>query len=138
MADRPYLAPQVVIPSPQGSPTNGASMAASITSAPTILQQKSMCNYSASWSGTSPVGTLSVQASNDYSQDVTGKVSNAGTWNTLTLELNGQPVQSIPVTGNTGSAMIDLDSIAAYAVRLIYTSTSGTGTMQALIVCKVQ
>ncbi len=130
MSDRPYLAPAPVI--------SAGNMSGNLTSLPTILKQKSMANYSASWAGTTPVGTLAVQASNDFAIDPAGNVLVAGTWNTLTLNYQGTPVQSIPVTGNTGSAMIDIDAISSYAIRLIYTFASGTGTINALIVCKVQ
>lgn len=137
MSTRTNLRPQIVIPSPQGTPANSASMAANITSAPTILQSLSKASYSISWSGTSPVGTLSVQVSNDYSLSANGTVNNAGTWTTLTLSVSGAPATSIPVTGNTGTAFIDLESISAYAIQLVYTYASGTGTMQATFNGKV-
>jgi hypothetical protein len=137
MSTRTNLRPQIVIPSPQGNPVNGASMAANIISAPTILQSLSVWNYSLSWTGASPVGTASVQMSNDYSLNANGTVNNAGTWNTATLDLNGSPVTSIPITGNSGSAMIDGMITGAYAIRLVYTFTSGTGILQAIFNGKV-
>lgn len=96
-----------------------------------------MISYSLSWAGTSPVGTVSVQASNDYAVYPDGTVKNAGTWSTLTLSVNGSPVSTIAISGNTGNGLIDLNSCAAYAIRLIYTRTSGSGTMQAVINAKV-
>lgn len=137
MSTRTSLRPAQVIPSPQGSPANGNSMAANITSAPTVLQSISQVCYSLSWTGTSPVGTVSVQASNDYSLDPNGQVNNAGTWNTMTLQYNGSAVTTIPVSGNSGNGLIDITDTAAYAVRLVYTASSGTGSLIAIVSGKV-
>lgn len=90
-----------------------------------------MVSYSVSWAGTAPVGAMSVQVSNDYSQNADGTVRNAGTWTTLTLSA------ATPVSGATGNGFIDIDQIAAFAIRLVYTRTSGTGLMQAIINGKV-
>ncbi len=137
MSMRTNLRPQAVIPSPLGSPANGASMAANITSAPTILQSLSKVSYAFSWSGTSPVGTLSAQVSNDYSVLPTGVVNNAGTWNTIPLLLSdGTTATSVAVTGNTGSGFFDI-STSAYACRVLYTFTSGVGTLAATVNGKV-
>lgn len=136
MSTRTSLHPQPVIPSAQATPANTGSMAADITSAPTLLQSMTMVNYSYSWTGTSPVGTISVQASNDCTVSPAGGVS-GGTWNTVPLVLAGAAVTSIPVTGNTGNGMVDIFGLSAYAVRTIYTYTSGTGTLTATVVGKV-
>lgn len=136
MSTRTALRPQIVIPSAQGSPASSASMAANITSAPTLLQSLTMANYAVSWTGTSPVGTLSVEASNDCVVSVTGGVS-GGTWNPLPLDLAGVTVTTIPVTGNTGKGMIDISGLSAFAVRLVYAFTSGVGTLSATINGKV-
>lgn len=90
-----------------------------------------MINYSVSWAGTSPVGVITVQASDDYALNSDGTVKTAGTWNTLPLS------DTCDVSGNTGNGMIDIDQLAAYAIRLVYTRTSGTGTMSAIISAKV-
>lgn len=110
--------------------------ATSITSAPTVLQGLTKLAYAASWSGTSPVGTLAVQGSGDYAIGANGVVSVAGTWTTMTLNLNGAAVSSLPVSGNTGSALIDMET-AVYAIRLVYTKASGIGTLSATINGKV-
>jgi hypothetical protein len=123
MASRPLAKPYSVV-------TN-ASMASTITSTPTIIDQLSMISYEVSWSGTAPVGTISVQASNSYSQNIDGSVKNAGNWNTLTLS------QTPVITGNTGSGFIDIDQMAGYAIRLVYTPTSGTGVMNVIVAAKV-
>lgn len=129
MSMRPEIRPYNVI-------SNG-SMASSLTSLVTIIQKLSMVSYSYSWSGTSPVGAVSVQLSNDYSVDAQGNVSNAGTWNTISFnDGTGTPVSSFAVTGNTGSGMVDVQT-GAYAIRTLYTRTSGTGTLQVVINGKV-
>jgi hypothetical protein len=89
-----------------------------------------MMSYGISWSGTSPVGTISVQVSNDYSVGANGKQSNAGTWNTITFNQNGSAVSSFAVSGNTGNGFLDIDQMGAYAIRLIYVATSGVGQLQ--------
>lgn len=111
-------------------------MAGNITSAPTILQSLTKLSYSVAWTGTSPVGTLSVQVSNDYTVQATGGVT-GGTWNTLPLNLAGASVTSIPVSGNTGNGFIDIESLSGGAVQLVYTAGSGTGTLSAYVKAEV-
>lgn len=123
MASRPILSPYPVI-------TNG-NMASNITSIVTVVQNLSMISYDISWAGTSPVGTLSVQVSNTYSQNVDGSVNNPGNWTTLTLS------SPTAVSGNTGNGFIDVDATGAYAMRLVYTAGSGTGLLNATINAKV-
>ncbi len=115
---------------------DAVSMGASITSSATVLQSVSMLNYAVTWTGTTPVGTLAVEASNDCKVDGAGAVT-GGTWNAIPLDLNGVTVTSIPISGNTGNGMIDIDGLAAYATRLVYTRSSGTGSMTAVVTGKV-
>jgi hypothetical protein len=129
MSSRPMLRPYSVI-------TDGNMASASITSSVTIIQQLSSINYAFSWSGTTPIGTIKVQASNDYSIDASGTVLNSGNWITLDLSYGGATVSSVPVTGNTGAGMVDVVS-GAYALRVVYTKTSGVGTIQCKINAKV-
>ena len=137
MSTRTTLRPQQVIPSAQASPANTGSMAASITSAPTVLQGLTKLSYSVSWTGTSPVGTLGVNVSNDCTISATGGVT-GGTWNALPLNvsLNGGTSAlsyTIAVTGNSGNGFIDIESLSGAAVQLVYTFTSGTGTLTATV-----
>lgn len=130
MSSRPFLKRYGVI-------LNGDMSAASLTSTVTILQLLTIGTYSYSWAGTSPVGAVSVEISNDYSLDPSGAVLNAGTWTAIYVTLNGSTVvNSIPVSGNSGSGVVEW-STGAYAIRTKYTKTSGTGTLQAVINCKV-
>lgn len=123
MASRPILSPQQVI-------ING-DMSANIISAVTVIQNVYSLSYDISWTGTAPVGTMSVQVSNTYSQNQDGSVRNPGNWTTLVL------TSPTPVSGSPGNGFIDIDELGAYAVRLVYNRTSGTGTMQATIAGKV-
>lgn len=129
MSTRTTIRPQSVV-------TNG-NMASNITSAPTILQSLTKASYAISWTGTSPVGTVSVQGSNDYSLNQDGSVHNTGTWNTLTLSVSGSPATTIAISGNTGNGAIDVLETALYAIRLIYTAGSGTGTLNVIVNAKV-
>lgn len=137
MSSRPQFSPYKVIPNPLASPANTGSMAANITSVPSIIQKLSLCSYSVSWSGSTPVGAVSIQCSNDYALGVDGTVSNAGTWNTMAFTLAGATVTSAPVTGNTGNGMIDIGETGVYAIRLVYTATSGSGTITVIFNAKV-
>lgn len=112
-------------------------MSANLTSLVTILQSITCVGYSLSWTGTAPVGTASVQVSNDYSLLANGRVNNSGTWTTLELSLAGAPVTSIPITGSPGTAFIEIDKTSAYAIRLIYTFTSGVGSLDVIVNGKV-
>lgn len=129
MSSRPIFSPAPVI-------TNG-NMSGSLTSKVTVIQNISMVSYGLSWTGSSPVGTAQVQVSNDYATNAAGQVSNAGTWTTLVLSVSGTPSSTIPISGSPGTAFIDIDGLAAYAIRLVYTFTSGTGSLQAIINGKV-
>ncbi len=121
MSSRPLLNPFPVI-------TNG-SMAGNITSAVTVIQNLSQISYDISWSGSTPIGVCTVEVSNTYSQNADGSVRNAGSWTALPL--------SGTVSGNTGTGFIDIGEIASHAIRLVYTRTSGTGTMNATVKGKV-
>lgn len=108
-------------------------MSGSITGVPSIIGNASMMSYGFSWSGASPVGAVSIQVSNDYKISPDGRtVLNAGTWNTLTFLSAGSQVSSFAVSGNSGNGFVDIFQTGAYAIRPVYTRTSGTGTLQAV------
>lgn len=129
MSTRTSLRPQTVL--------TAGSMAGNLISSPTVLQSLTKASYTLSWSGTSPVGTVSIQGSNDYSLNPNGTVLNSGTWNTLTLSVSGVPSTTVSISGNTGSGAIDVLETALYAIRLIYTAASGTGSLTAIFNGKV-
>lgn len=129
MSTRTGLRPQVVL--------NAGDMSGNLTSQPTILQSLSCGSYSVTWTGTSPVGTLSLQVSDDYKLNPDGTVENAGTWNTAPLSSGGTTMSTIPITGNTGNGFIDILGTGSYAIRLIYTAGSGTGSLTIVVNGKV-
>ena len=129
MSTRTNLRPQVVI--------LAGDMSGDITSEPTIMQSLSGVGYTFSWAGTAPVGTLSVEVSSDYELEANGTVKNPGTWTTLVLNLLGVPVLSVPISGNTGTAALDITKTMFYAIRTVYTRGSGTGSLTATVTGKV-
>jgi hypothetical protein len=129
-ASRPILSPYQIVGGLEPGAVSG-NMAASITSPVTIIQNLSQISYDVSWAGSSPVGLVTVQASNSYSQYADGSVDNPGDWNTLPLSATAS------VSGNTGSGVIDILASGLYAIRLVYTPVSGTGTMNVTITGKV-
>jgi hypothetical protein len=131
MASRPNIQSYQVI-------TDGDMSAASITSSVSVIPQVTVGSYAFSWAGTSPVGYITVEVSNDYAPGgVDGKRFNAGTWTELYFTLNGSTVTNqLPVAGNTGTGFVEW-STAAYAIRTKFTKTSGTGTLQGYINAKV-
>lgn len=104
-----------------------------VTSKVTIIQNMTQIGYDISWSGGngSTAGTFAVQVSNTYSQNADGTVANAGNWTSLTLS-------NVPtVATSSGNGYIDIDSISAYAMRLVYTKSGGIGTLNATVCGKV-
>ena len=75
-----------------------------------------------SWTGTSPIGEISVQARNGDNEP----------W--YTLDFN----TTMPVTGNSGDMQIVFSEMPFTSIRLVYTRTSGTGTMDAVISAKTE
>ncbi len=130
MSTRTGLRPHAVI-------TAGDMSAASITSEATVLQSLSNVSYEVSWTGSTPVGTLAAQVSNSYTVAASGGTGSTGTWTALPLEVSGAEVTSIPISGTTGNGFIDITLNAGYAVRLVYTKGSGTGTLTAIVAGKV-
>ena len=123
MASRPLIKPFQVI-------TNG-DMSANIISEVTIVDNISAISYDISWSGTTPVGAISVQVSNTYKENANSSAFLVpGNWSTLPLS------SSTTVSGNTGTGAIDIQITGFSAIRLIYTASSGIGSMQAFVAAK--
>lgn len=123
MSSRPVIPPHSV--------ATNVSMGSSLTSDVTIITNLTGVGYDLNWTG-APVGTFSVEISNTYSLNYDGSVRNAGNWTPVTL--------SSPITaaGSADNAFINMAGLECYAIRLRYTRTSGTGTLNAVIVSKVQ
>lgn len=118
---------------------SGATMTGTtaVTSLVSLVPSMSCTSYALSWAGSTPVGTIIIQASNDYNQNFDGSVHNAGTWTTIPFaNSSGTLVTSIAITGNTGQGMINLSGVGFYAIRIVYTNTSGTGIIFATVTGK--
>lgn len=120
MSTRTRLAPNLL-------PTIDMSQSSTASTA-TILASNSTVQYSGFWNGSSPVGTLALQFSDDYALNPNGTVNNAGTWETAPVAITGAFVTSGSVSGNTGTFRFDVTT-GANATRLLYTRNSGTGTL---------
>ena len=106
-------------------------MSGNLTSKVTVIQKLSLISYAISWAGTSPVGLMVVEVSNDFAQASDGSVQVPGTWTAL-------PLSSPPsVVNNSDNGFIDIDANAGYALRIRYVRTSGTGTINVIISAKV-
>lgn len=129
MSDRPLIVPNLNKPL-----INGTSMGASINGPATIINRLPGISYDITWTGT-PTGTFSVQVSNTYAQNADGSIAAAGTWEDLPV---AAIVGTLPApAGSAGHGFIDVVGTQAYAVRLVYTRTSGTGTLTVLAAAKV-
>lgn len=101
------------------------SMGADVTSAITCIQWLDNITYQCNFTGT-PTGTFSVHGSVDH-QEVNNVVVRAGTFVPITLDPS--PVAS----GSAGSVLINLNQLAFPYIKLVYTRTSSTGTLNAYI-----
>src|ERR1700678_1263503 len=119
MSSRPIIQPHQVI-------TNG-DMTTTLISEVTIITNISVISYTYTWTGVSPSGTISVQVSNDYTENEAGSTKNAGTWNTLPIS------PTATVSGNTGMGAVDVLAASFYAIRTVYTPISGTGSLNAVV-----
>lgn len=79
-----------------------------------------------SWSGTSPVGELKIEVSNQQENP-----NEAMVWGELDFG------STINITGNTGDHLISISQIPFNAIRLQYVSASGTGSLTANIEAKM-
>lgn len=129
MSDRPLIVPNLNKPI-----INAVSMASSITGSATIIQRLPGISYDLAWTG-DPTGTFSIQVSNTYAQNVDGTVANAGNWTTLPPAAF---IGTIPApAGSPDTGFIDIVGTEAYAIRIVYTRSSGTGSLTVLACAKV-
>ena len=98
--------------------SDGDMSGATVTSATTNIQYLDNIAYQLYWTGT-PTGTFDVQVSGDNT-------------NWASLPLNPVPA----ATASSGSAFIDIYQTAANYIRVVYTRTSGSGTLNVLISAK--
>lgn len=89
----------------------GAMATATLTSTAIQIPTIPMACLYISWTGTSPVGTFSIQGSADNT-------------NFVDMGLNVAAVAT-----DTGTRFIDIGPTAAAYIRVVYTKTSGTGSL---------
>lgn len=101
------------------------SMGASINSNAVLMDQESGIAIQAVWTGT-PVGNFTIESSCDVGQinPSTGQPSGISNW----VYYNGSTVAA---GGDVGKLIWNIEPIAVKWVRLVYTRTSGTGTLNA-------
>ena len=102
---------------------------ATLTSSVVEIRNQDNVGIQLSWTGTA-VGTFAVQISINHAEDANGNVTVAGDWVPLTLS------PSIAAAGSADSAIIDLNQMSASYIRVVYTRSSGTGTLNAYITAK--
>lgn len=99
------------------------SLGASFNSTLTDITAMDNVGIILTWTGTSPVGTIEVQVSNDTAATPT-------TWTALDFG------SSISISGNSGTHTININQNPFAKLRLAYTRTSGTGEVTAKLVMK--
>lgn len=110
--------------------SSGDMSQATVTSSVTNIQGLDNIGIQLNFTG-SPVGTFSIQVSMDYAQDNYGNVTDAGNWVGLTLSPNPA------AEGSANQIYIDLNQLSSPWIRVKYTKTSGTGTLNAFIAGKM-
>lgn len=108
---------------------DAVSMGGNITSTPVEVKLQDNVGIQLNWSG-APVGTFDIQISSDYKVDIYGNVVNSGHWVSIPLS------PSVAAAGSADSAYIDLNQMSANYVRIVYTRTSGTGSLEAWVTAK--
>lgn len=97
---------------------NNISMAANISSSYSDISESTNIAYHASWTGSSPSGSLQVYVSND-------------------LTLN--PIaygSAIAITGNSGSSGLNLENLGFIYIGFVYTASSGSGNLTVKLAAK--
>lgn len=92
-----------------------------VTSEVTNVTNLDKASIRVDWSGTSPVGTLEVQARNGEKESF------------FAIDMGS----TINITGNSGDHQLIFNELPFTDIRLVYTSTSGTGNIDAVITAKV-
>lgn len=102
------------------------SMGASITGDVVEIKNQDNIGIQLHWTGT-PTGSFDFQISNNHKQDSNGNVTVAGDWITLPV------MPAITAAGSADDAYVDLNQISAMYMRVVYTRTSGTGSLNAYV-----
>lgn len=78
-----------------------------------------------------PTGTFEVQVSADFVKDPEGRVVDAGHW--IPINLPTTPVAS----GADGQIYIDITQISAPWIRVVYSRSGGSGSLDGFITAKM-
>lgn len=99
--------------------TKGCAMTGTATCTSSVVSVQGFDNIAlqANYSGT-PTGTFFVDVSEDYNANT----GNAGTWTTL-------PVTLTAPTGSAGVSYMDVNQTGAAYIRVRYTNSGGSGTL---------
>lgn len=113
---------------------------ATVTSDVTNIQFLDNIGLQLNWTG-SPVGSFAIQISADYAQDNSSppNVTTTGHWIPLVLSYwDGSAfVTSASIPTSLGSPIyLDLALISAPWIRIVYTKSSGSGTLTGTITAK--
>lgn len=108
---------------------NQAMSPSAITSTAVEIQNQDNIGIQLHWTGT-PTGAFAFQVSSDYRVDIEGNVQNAGNWIALTLN------PAIAAAGSADDAYVDFNQLSALYIRVVYTPSSGTGTLTGIAVGK--
>jgi hypothetical protein len=100
--------------------TNGDLSALTITSSIVNVINLDTASIHVYWNGTSPVGVITVEARNGESNS----------WYNLDFG------STISVSGNSGNHQIVFTEMPFTDIRLVYTRSSGSGTLNAIITMK--
>lgn len=98
------------------------SMASDVTSSIVNVINLDQASIFVSWTGSSPLGELDVEAQNGDDQP----------W--YVLDFNS----TIPVSGNSGDLQLLFSEMPFTSIRLQYNRTSGTGSLNAVISAKTE
>lgn len=109
--------------------TNGA-MIADVASNPVFMEQEYMCSIQAVWTG-SPTGNFTIETSCDVGavDPHTGLPTGINNWDTYTGS-------TVAAGGAAGSNTFRINVLPDRWVRLKYTHSSGTGTLNARMQAK--
>lgn len=111
--------------------SSAVSLATSVTSSPTNIEGVDNVGYQINFTGT-PTGTFTVEVSADYQPGTSPHEEpiNAGNWIALPIS------PAVTASGAAGSAYIDLNQLSAPWIRIVYTRTSGTGSLDVYVTAK--
>lgn len=105
---------------------NAVSMAATITSSPDNVEFLDNIGLQITWTSSNAVGTITIEGSNNYNQNL-----GSGTWFALTFA----PVLAQPASNN-GDYGVSINQFPWAWIRVVYTRSSGTGTLTAVLSAK--